>query len=387
MSTHLTWRFTPLDTWFFKQALAPDSLAAQELTSLFPPSPRTLIGALRAAVGEAHQVDWKAYREGKLPHISEKIGASHDALPPNARFSGVAISRNGQRYYPMPLNWLAMASQQGKQKGYTLYKLLPDSAPILCDLGNVCLPSVSKDAEKGAQPLEQTFISANAWGQLQACLQTTLFIAQADCIALDQLIKTEPRLGIARNNKTRKTEEGMLYQTNHLRLAEGVSIEIDSQGWAVANHLGTVMLGGEGRLAQLTQLKTISNPPATLPTQAKGLILTLTSPARLKKGWVPDGFSPSQRDGQTVWQGQINGVDMTLICAVVGKAYREGGWSLAQHQSRGVESLVPAGSCYYLEPNNVDIGQAWSKLSDPALGQAIGQDIDLGRGQFNLAVY
>ena len=43
MSQTLTWRFTPLDTWFFKQALAPDSLAAQELTSLFPPSPRTLI--------------------------------------------------------------------------------------------------------------------------------------------------------------------------------------------------------------------------------------------------------------------------------------------------------------------------------------------------------
>ncbi|WFE68510.1 type III-B CRISPR module-associated Cmr3 family protein [Thiomicrospira sp. R3] len=383
MSQTVTWRFTPLDTWFFKQALAPDSLAAQELTSLFPPSPRTLIGALRAAVGEAHQVDWKAYREGQQPQIAEKIGAPNEALPPNTQFSGVAIRRNGQGYYPMPLNWLAIPAQQGQPKGYQLYKLLPDTSPIHCDLGHVCLPAVPKDAEKGAKPLEHTYISSKAWAQLQTCLQTSAFIAETECLKRDDLFKSEPRLGIARNNKTRKTEDGQLYQTKHLRLAQGISLEIDSQGWAVESHLNTVMLGGEGRLAQLTQHHTEIAQPITLPNQAKGLILTLTSPAHFQQGWIPDGFSQTERNGQTLWQGQINGVELTLICAVIGKAHREGGWNLAQHQSRGVESLVPAGSAYYFEVNQNDINQAWSALQN----HAIGQDTVIGRGQFNLAVY
>ncbi len=387
MSSHLTWRFTPLDTWFFKQALAPDSLAAQELTSLFPPSPRTLIGALRAAVGEANQVDWQAYRKGNQPQINEKIGAPNEALPPNAQFSGVAISRNGQRYYPMPLNWLAIKSKSGQAEGYTLYKLLPDTTPIHCDLGRVCLPSVPKEAEKGAKPLEQTYISSKAWKQLQTRLQTTVFVAASEFLNKDALFKDEPRLGIARDNNTRKTEDGKLYQTKHLRLAQGISLEIDSQGWRVENHLNTVMLGGEGRLAQLSQLTTETTQPITVPTQAKGFILTLSSPAHFQQGWIPDGFSQTERHGQTVWQGQIHGIEMTLICAVIGKAHREGGWNLAQHQSRGVESLVPAGSCYYFEINNANIHQAWSTLSDPANRQALGQDTDIGRGQFNLAVY
>ena len=43
----------PLDTWFFREARPHGSVGNSELGSQFPPPVRTLLGALRTAIGDA----------------------------------------------------------------------------------------------------------------------------------------------------------------------------------------------------------------------------------------------------------------------------------------------------------------------------------------------
>ena len=45
-------RFTPLDTWFFRESRPHGSIGSSELGSVFPPPVRTLLGALRTLIGD-----------------------------------------------------------------------------------------------------------------------------------------------------------------------------------------------------------------------------------------------------------------------------------------------------------------------------------------------
>lgn len=375
-----TWTFTQLDTWFFKQALAPDSLAAQELTSLFPPSPRTLIGALRAAVGEAHSADWLAYRKGNQPQIEALIGKSTDVTPPNASFSGVFIAKNGERYYPMPLNWLGKKSEDGNH--YTLYKLTPTDTAIQCDIGKVRLPNTTAD-EKGAKPLEGCYINQTTLMHLLASSKTRENIEAKALLTQADLFDNEPRLGIGRNNSSRLVNEGQLYQTKHLRLKAGISLQLDCSGWQPQNYRNVMTLGGEGRLAQIEHHPTVSNTAVKASNPVTGIILSLATPAIFSQYWLPDGFGKAEQNGVTCWQGSIQGISLTLHCACIGKAQREGGWDLSSHQSRAVESFVPAGSSYFCTVDNGDTQTAINALH----GAHIGQYSALGRGQLVVGIY
>lgn len=376
-----TWTFSPLDTWFFKQALSPDSLAAQELTSLFPPSPRTLIGAIRASVGEANGVDWQAYRAGQQPRIEALIGTQSDVTPPDAQFTGVFIANNGERYYPMPLNWLGKKTNHG----YEVFKMQPSEQAMVCDLGKVRLPVlIESDSNKtaGAKPLENLLILASKLNELLSTTQAYATLSQSDCLEKSDLFIEEARLGIARNNATRKAEEGKLYQTKHLRLKEGVALQLDCAGWQANQHSSLMTLGGEGRLAHL-EIMPYQALPSIKAKTAKGIILTLATPAKFDNGWLPNDFTKVEKDGIDCWQGNINGINLSLHCATLGKAHREGGWNIKSRSARDVESFVPAGSSYFCTVDNGDIHAAIQALH---LAQ-IGDYTQLGRGQIVVGIH
>jgi CRISPR-associated protein Cmr3 len=58
------WRFSALDTLFFKESRPIESVGGSQLSSVFPPPARTLIGAIRTAIGEANSVDWGGVCQG-----------------------------------------------------------------------------------------------------------------------------------------------------------------------------------------------------------------------------------------------------------------------------------------------------------------------------------
>lgn len=362
------WEFNALDTLFFRESRPMESVGGSELQSSFPPPARTLVGAVRTSIGEALNTDWRRYASDPQHPLRARIG-SPDALGPLA-FTGPWLAQAGKRLYAMPLAVLFDA--QGKQT-----RLQPAASPQHCDLGHVCLPEKANASLMGAAPKEKAFITQEG---LLAFLEGQP-VNKEHIVEARTLFSHEERLGIARDNSSRVTGDGLLYQTRHVRphadanLAIGIGVSgLDEQG---IPDQGIVRLGAEGRLANWQRKSAPAGLLPKNPESARGLVLLLQTHALFAAGWLPDGFSPIEREGQTLWQGQINGISLRIVCAVTGKPVREGGWDLVNHSPRALQSLVPAGSCYFCELVEGDLAQACQALN----GIKIGQDQEYGRGE------
>lgn len=106
----ITLQFSAVDTLFFRETRPMESQG--ELQSVFPPSVRTLAGAVRSWIGEYTNVDWhdfekknKAHQKdnSQPPHELRKIIGFGDYLG-GLKFQGAWLNLNGQRLYPAPLN-------------------------------------------------------------------------------------------------------------------------------------------------------------------------------------------------------------------------------------------------------------------------------------------
>ena len=349
-----TWRFTPMDTWFFRESRPMESLGDSVLTSLFPPPIRTLVGAIRTAIGNHHGVDWTQY--GNTPQYSKlfaQIGDDSDLR--SLRVHGVWLVRRKekqwQRLYPVPKNMVA-SYEAGEIA--QLHQLVPGEA-VHCDLGrNVRMAAVPKGVQ-GVKSLDDYWFDEETF---QRFLQGVPPQSKA-LIPADQLYSNEPRLGIARDNRAKIVEEGLLYQTSHLRLRPDVAVEIDLSGItdAYLPPAGIVRLGGEGRAAHLEVIESMGVEQVQADGHQGPLIMAvLLTPLPLKQSaglYSPlPGFRKEEREQQTVWKGVIAGKQYILECAVTGKSFRGGGWSLQQRGPRAARSMIPVGSVFYLRPES-----------------------------------
>lgn len=375
--TVMTLRCTALDTLFFRESRPHETIGGSELTSLFPPPPRTVAGAIRTAVGESLGVDWLAFlnaaKNGKPYEIggvdlSRLIGGQGDDLGELA-LEALWLVHGNERLYPAPRFLMR------KEDDFARLRI---SSGVHTYLGRVRLPELP--AEKvGYQPMENVWLTRAG---LEKVLAGNL-PAASEVFDKEPLFAEEPRLGIARNNSRRTVETGLLYQTCHVRPRRGVAIEADVAGLNEALLTNRIVrLGAEGRMAVFEAAPGPVFPAAPKPAKdTRGLIITLLTPARFvssgKAAWLPPGFEPAEENGFGVWKGTINGIAITAHCAVIGKAQREGGWDMALHQPRAVQSLTPAGSCYYCTVDDGNIAAAIETLH----GKAIGEDRKLGRGR------
>lgn len=373
------WRFQALDTWFFRESRPHDAVGGAELSSLFPPPARTVLGALRSLWGESLGIDWRAFAAAKERYSVPQL-AQLDLLAALGRGNGTgALQAKGpwvcwqeQRLYPVPAFLLENTTK--------LYRLAIGS-PVECDLGQIHLPVLKQDAA-GAKPLADAWLTKEG---LQQVLQGKI-PAKETIYHSDRLFSRESRLGIGRNNLHRTAITGLLYQTRHLRPQAGLAVELDVDGLdpalqALLPQHASIRFGAEGRVAAVAQCQPPAFPSAPkADTTTHELILILLTDARLDQ-WLPDGFKPEKQDQARVWKGDLYGVELTIVAAVLGKTQREGGWDLAAGGAntagapRAVESLIPAGSAWYCQVSG-NIKQAIQTLH----GKQIGQDQALGRG-------
>jgi CRISPR-associated protein Cmr3 len=380
-------QFQALDTWFFRESRPHDAVGASELSSLFPPPVRTLMGAIRSFLGEQIGINWHAFNTNPAQptliaglDFKQAVGGAEGLGQLSVQGPWVCYDR--QRLYPAPFYLM--------QQGDELVRLQIGD-PVRCDLGSVRLPQLPKDLV-GYKNVEQAWVTRSGWEKLlnQQVPDKSDIIVQADVLA------KEPRLGIARDNAARKVIEGRLYQTQHIRLKDHVSIELDVHG--LDEQLAAVLpktngsellrLGGEGRMAGLTTTQQHEPLPslniAGLKTVNKFIIHVIT-PADFSGNWFPEGFEKTERVGQTVWQGEINGIGLIIAAAVIGKVHREGGWDMQNHQPRTVKSYLPAGSAWFCEV--IDKSITWSIIIEKLHNYCIGLDAAYGRGHILIGLW
>jgi CRISPR-associated protein Cmr3 len=363
------------DTWFFRESRPHDALGFSELASLFPPPVRTLAGALRTYIGERIGIDWQTLSSPLASFDFISALGDSDGLG-RLQLNGPWIVHQGQRLYPAPLYLM----HQG-----TAIQRLRVGKPVRCDLGHVRLPELAPGL-KGYKTLEQRWLTGSG---LAKCLNGGV-PAHDEIVTSTQLFSHEARLGIARDNPFRKVQDGKLYQTRHLRIKDEVHIELDArqvdaaliESWLNPAYPAMLRLGGEGRMASLVpQSQREPLPRAEAATAAQTVLLHFITPADFNGEMFPEHFKKIERNGQTVWQGDLNGLSLTIEAAVIGKVHREGGWDMRRHRPHAVKSYLPAGSawfCRLAQPAD------WSTLGERLHGRCIGHDTEFGRGQLLL---
>jgi len=337
--TKKQWCFEPFDTWFFRESRPLDTISGTELSSLFPPPARTVVGAIRSLIGEKFKINWEEY-PNNYNDISTAIGGSGDDDFGQLELQGPFLSYKEQRLYPVPLSLM--------EKDNHFY-CLQIGKPVHCDLGEkVRLPKLEV---KGAKPLDNAWLTEEG---LRKVLKGEL-PHYSEVIRQSELFQYESRLGIVRDRQIRATKEGLLYQTQQLRLCEDIKIGAIVKGISADLHPNTKQVtrfGGEGRLASVEITDEL--PPTVTPeNHSQNLFLMLLTPAYLgceKDSWLPaPNFQRDESGEYTVWKGEINGVALKIISAVLGKPIREGGWNLRDHRPRPLKSLVPAGSLWFCQ--------------------------------------
>lgn len=380
------WTFEALDTWFFRESRPFNTIGGTQLASQFPPPPRTLAGAVRTAIGEANGVDWQQYQKGsKYQRLRDSMGdaCGYGTL----EFTGPLLLKGGKRLYPAPL--LLLEKEADGKKEYI--RLQPGQDAVNCDIGEVLLPELPT-GERGAKLLEGCWLT-------EAGLRKVLSGGVPDAIVdnhkerevqvLSQkvIFEEEERLGIGRNNETRSNIDKLLYQTRHIRPREDISVALGVSGlndeFTLRTKDGINRLGGEGRMGAFSIETSEANKleiTPSFPSSTKVLLVLLTA-GDFGSNWMFPSFSQQRNDDNDAdeWHGVINGVELKIISAAIGKPVREGGWDVANRKSRDLRSMVPPGSCYFCEVIEGNAQGAVDQLQGFKVGDK--QATTLGRGE------
>ncbi|AVI62972.1 type III-B CRISPR module-associated Cmr3 family protein [Halomonas sp. GFAJ-1] len=394
------WRFQAVDSWFFRETRAHDAVGVSELNSVFPPPVRTLFGAVRTWLGDQQGVNWKAFA-GNPEHAW--LGDADS--PGQLSLVGMQLRARDnkgkwQRLWPCPANLLQGKKAADKREDtpkLTITRLVPGKVEYT-DLGHVALPEADPAAPKpppGSKVLEDAWLTdagASAWLAGKVPLPSDIW-------TLDDLVASEPRLGIARNNQSATVVKGQLYQTRHLRFTRDVTVELWLRGvpdallGTATAHPQTLRLGGEGRMAEVTVTREVrmALPAAGTPAQTQQLALWLTSPLPLATLDADAGL-PGFKDkrvtvgnaSQDVWEGELNGIPLQIIANCRPRAYREGGWDQQNHRPKAVRSYLPPGSVVFCQCLD---DTPWQQVVDALHGRFIGGEPDWGRGHCLVGLY
>jgi CRISPR-associated protein Cmr3 len=201
---------------------------------------------------------------------------------------------------------------------------MPIGDAVQCDLGNVRLPELPVAGEQRYQIFEET-----AWVEYADLADVLRGGVPKKVYTYTDFFAKEPRVGIARDNRTRIVKEGMLYMTQHIRLAEEVSVVLAVSGFEDLVDKGVCRLGGEGRGATYESVQVDPISPPDKPTGVvEGIFFSLLTPGRL------DPLRPM-------------GSRTTSAC--VGKSLTIGGFDMNRFGSRSAQGYVPPGSTWFVE--------------------------------------
>lgn len=334
--------------------------------SIFPPTPETLQGAVRAAIATHWKPNLSLEEAFDDPELTNLIGVYTEYQ--RFRVAGIALGRRKasqqvELLYPMPANILQEEDGNKRQ-----VRLIPRTAEQsiqtnLLDDMQLLYPRLSlSDIQGKLEPMRGWLTEQG----LYTALWTNKDIAEDDIIHDNEMYTRELRMGLGMNNQKKTTEEGLLYSVemirmNHkvnwpytygfvvdVRIATSAETRSTTSGSYIEGreaqkmlHLpdqGWITLGGERRAAYFEVIQPSSTSSQLVSSQKSGHLLYLASPAAFDNGWQPK-----------LWPQTLK----KPIAAAITRYQSVGGWLLNPGNSGGknksVRRCVPAGSIYFFD--------------------------------------
>lgn len=322
---------------------------------IFPPSPATIYGALRSHILSNHWSEFNKFKDNseQIPEdVKREIGTNEKlGSLVLSQFTLARRNSNGiEQFFPIPKDVV-------KKKGsgdLKLYELAPQKLPeniIITDLParllNMWYPS------EDVMEVVSGFLSLKEMARYLTGVAPSKVIESIDIFAIDE------RTGIRKSKTSRSVETGGLYSVEYFRLNKDIGFAVEVDNTKLLPEFGILRLGGDNRSARYS--KTSWNEISTEPIKkkiadTKQFKLILTTPAIFINGWLPSGI-----DLNTM-QGQINGIEIKLISASIGKPVGIGGYDFVKNHPKVMKKAVPAGSVYYFELKEGTVDSLFERL-------------------------
>jgi len=322
---------------------------------IFPPSPATIYGALRSHILSNCWSEFNKFADNsdQIPENVKKEIGTPDKLGSLALCQFTLVRKNGngvEQIFPMPND---VVKEKGSEDG-KLYMLMPfnlSSSKTITDLP-AGLSNMWNPTEK---PME----AASGFLSSKEMTEYLLGKSPSKRTPSDNIFVTEVRTGIQKSRKTRSVETGKLYSVEYFRLSENSGFAVEVENTKLLPPSGILRLGGDNRSAKYSteSWNEISVEPIKIKVaESKCFKLMLMTPAIFKNGWLPEGI-----DSNTM-QGRINGIEVKMISAFVGKPIGIGGYDFVKNRPKMMKKAVPAGSVYYFELQQGDVDNLFKNL-------------------------
>lgn len=344
----------PSETLLFRTGRPFDAGEVGYAETLFPPTPETLQGAIRAMLA----THWNP--EQSLSQVFAKGSDLVKLIGDRDGYGCFRITDISLGYrtkeddvellYPTPTHLL--------KNDKSFFSLLPNCSQEVMSSnmpeGMKYLyphPCPPEEAEGKLEPIDGWLTKTN----LQKALSRGANLSQINFVSKGDIFQYESRLGIGMENATKTTRDGMLYSMQMMRMKPnfgfvvniGLTSETDSeplipdemvqsklklpeQGWAT--------IGGEQRAVRFTVLKTLSSQHSCKQHEGHNTLLYLATPAAFEDGWQPKQ-----------WPENLP----APIAAAISRYQPIGGWKLNPENSGGsnkcMRRCVPAGSVYFFD--------------------------------------
>jgi CRISPR-associated protein Cmr3 len=345
--------------------------------TVFPPTPETLQGALRAMIA----AQWGKTQKDKARTINEVFNESAIVrligrrvgdrnIYGQFRITGLTLglrdeeTKKIKRLFPAPTHIIQATVKDGDGKTTVIVRLTPKTTSQ--EMSNhppgkqMLFPELGGRDTAGKSEALEGWLTAQG---LQRALSKADLPDEQDIVPAHQIFERESRMGIGMNNTTKTTEEGYLYQVQMIRMQPHYGFVVDIElgeeqyGDSELPHLeqltgglgtppelaflneGWLTLGGEQRAARFEVLKpeSIAEEQGISQTTS-GRLLYFATPAYFKNGWLP--VTPDILPAEPI-TAAINGYQPI------------GGWLLNPGNAGGASKItrrcIPAGSVYFFD--------------------------------------
>lgn len=361
------------DVVFFKdgRAIAPGS--EYSASSIFPPNPVTVYGALRSAVlASDPNVDFTADGFGKIANETRTLAGTITLSGEKTEVSfgtlqitgfGLACKKDGktEKLYPLPGDVLASKkATKGKETAQVAKPVDFSRFGIRTNLPKAAKTHNWVRYQEGSffeyQPI---YLAEELWqdyllGKCEKGSRIAEIVkdeAKREAFKPDHYFKKEPRMGIVIDANTGTVEEGKLFTTPFIRPnpKNNTGFWVSLQQHIPEKLDGNLLrIGGDGKLSSVSEIAVADDSSfiADLKKAVKDtgkLKLILLTPAIFENGWLPDGFD------QETGQACFGGVDVNLLSTNTGRYQPMGGWDVARNCPKPTKRAVPAGSVYWIE--------------------------------------
>lgn len=357
----MSWVFIqPTDVWMFRDGRPFVAGEGHTVSTIFPPTPFTVQGALRSLILGHEPIDWPDFwgqttdeakamgkrigfpaRKANGAEVPASLGAFTMQGPflgrwlPDEKRAELLISRPLDSYYidDDSKSWEALHPKK-MMADWTDW---PSGSPLLQPL-RAAKPMQKAEETEHPLLLAQSGLPRYLDEEPFQLSQTATFVG-------------ESRLGIALNYDRRRPKERMIYSLDYKRPfisqfgsdpEPGLLVRL-GDGVKLPQKEGILSIGGEARAARYWVLDDKQAPHIPRPRATHQLKILLLTPAWLSGGWQP-------KDGD--WS-RFLGQDVRLVAAAIGRSHYIGGWRVPNKGwHKPMRPFVPAGSVYFFEADN-----------------------------------